>query len=381
MRKTKDIPYITLLPIVILSVIAFKLIDRIDLVKSFVQYSMNLLIPIVWACVIAYLINPLMTKLEIRFKLSRGLSILFTYIAFLGILFIFLTSVTPTIVESITEIVKEVPNYISQTETMINSHVEDFEALERFISEFNISFEDLTQNSDGNTLQNMLNNIQQYAFGIIGAIFDFTSGIFKFIIGLVMSIYILKDKEKFADAIRKMGHAYFDKKRTEQFFKLMSEIDDVFSKYIIGKSIDSLIIGVICFIGMMMLDVRYGLLLSIIVAITNMIPYFGPFIGAVPAVLITIFYSPIQALWVLLFILALQQFDGYILGPKILGDSVGLSPFWIIIAILIGGGFFGVLGMLIAVPIMAVIRNLNQKYIEYRLSLKGNEDDFTNQWD
>lgn len=381
MKAHRDIPYIKILPIIVLSILAYKLIDRIDLVQRFIMYSMNLFIPIIWAGVIAYLFNPLMMKIELRFNLKRIWSILITYVIYLGILYVFITSVTPTIANSVTEIVKEVPNYIGQTEQVINEHLEDFQGLEQFVNEIDFSLENFSVSKDGTAVKDILKNIQQYAFGIIGAIFTFTSGIFKFIIGLVMSIYILKDKEKFAVGLRRMGYAYFDMVKTDRFFNLMIDVDDVFSKYIIGKSIDSLIIGIICFVGLMLLDVRYALLLSIIVGITNMIPYFGPFIGAVPAVIITIFYSPIQALWVLLFILALQQFDGYILGPKILGDSVGLSPFWIIIAILIGGGFFGILGMLIAVPIMAVIRNLNQKYVDFVIRQKNGESDNIAFWD
>ncbi len=151
----------------------------------------------------------------------------------------------------------------------------------------------------------------------------------------------------------------------------MNEVDEIFSKYIIGKMIDSLIVGIICFMGLWFLKAPYALLMAIIVGVTNMIPYFGPFIGAVPAVIITLFTSPITALWVTLFIIVLQQLDGYIIGPFILGDSVGLSPFWIILAILIGGGLFGILGMLICVPVMAVVRNMFSRYINRRLDEKS----------
>jgi predicted PurR-regulated permease PerM len=135
--------------------------------------------------------------------------------------------------------------------------------------------------------------------------------------------------------------------------------------------IDSLIIGLICFAGMWALKAPYALLMSIIIGVTNMIPYFGPFIGAVPAIIITLFSSPVTAIWVAVFILILQQLDGYIIGPFILGDSVGLSPFWIILAILIGGGLFGVLGMLICVPVMAIVRNQFSRYINKRLDEKN----------
>src|SRR5690606_8042174 len=141
--------------------------------------------------------------------------------------------------------------------------------------------------------------------------------------------------------------------------------------FFVGKIIDSFIIGLLCFIGCLIMKVPYALLISLIVGVTNMIPYFGPFIGMIPAAVITLFESPIKALWVTIFIFALQQFDGLYLGPKILGIQVGMKPLWIITAILIGGGFFGVWGMLFAVPIAAVIRSLLRKYIKRQYEIKG----------
>ena len=162
---------------------------------------------------------------------------------------------------------------------------------------------------------------------------------------------MLKDKEKFIYQIKKLTYALFSNKRATKIIRSGREFNIVFSEYLIGKMIDSLIIGIICFIGTLIIRVPYPLLISTIVGVTNMIPYFGPFIGMIPAVLITLFYNPIKALWMFIFILGLQQFDGLYLGPKILGTKLGLSPFWVITAIIVGGKLFGILGMLLAAPI------------------------------
>jgi len=145
----------------------------------------------------------------------------------------------------------------------------------------------------------------------------------------------------------------------------------IFTGFISGKILDSLIIGVLCFIGMSIFNLPMAMLVSVIVGVTNVIPYFGPFIGAIPGALIVFLVDPIKAFWFMLFILALQQFDGNILGPYILGDSIGLPAFWVIFAILVFGSIFGVLGMFIGVPTFAVIYSIIKMWIESRLEKKG----------
>ncbi len=207
----------------------------------------------------------------------------------------------------------------------------------------------------------------------LNSLLSVSSGVFKFVMGFVISIYILKDKELFGRGFRKFFFAKFSETNAERILEFSRDSDRIFSRFLIGKFIDSVIIGIIAFVGFYLLKAPYPLLLSLIIGITNMIPYFGPFIGAVPVTVITLFFDPIRSLWVLAYIFALQQFDGFILGPKILGKSLGLSPFWIILAILIGGGLFGVIGMLIGVPIMAIFKNIIAKHIEKELSKKEME--------
>ncbi len=359
------IPYIAYLPIVIFSIIAFKLIDRIESVGIFIHLIVNILVPFIWAFVIAYLANPLLRKIETKLRLGRGISVAIVYLVIISVIGLFFIMVIPSLVQSITDILKNVPGYVNTAEAWGTRQYEELERL---------GFIESLENFDLTSVQELFNKASAYSnsilTGLLTGVLGVTSGVFKMFIGLIISIYMLKDKEAFIDGIRRANYALLRKEQAVSMVKFIHEADAIFSKYIIGKMIDSLIVGLICFAGMWAMKAPYALLMSIIIGVTNMIPYFGPFIGAVPAIFITLFTSPITALWVGLFILVLQQLDGYIIGPYILGDSVGLSPFWIILAILIGGGLFGVLGMLICVPVMAIVRNQFNRFINKRLEEK-----------
>jgi len=346
--------------------IAYKLIDRIESVGGFIQLMITILVPFIWAFVIAYLANPLLKKIELKLKLGRGLSIVLVYLILISVIGLFFTLVIPSIAQSITDILKNVPEYVSTAEAWGNKQYAELEKLGLIESLNSLDLTSMQEVFDKATA-----SFNTILTGLLTGVFGITSGVFKIFIGLVISIYMLKDKEAFLGGIKRITYALLKVDQADKLVKFTHEVDEIFSQYIIGKMLDSLIIGIICFIGLWALKAPYALLMSIIVGVTNMIPYFGPFIGAVPAVIITLFTSPVTALWVALFILALQQLDGYVIGPFILGGSVGLSPFWIILAILIGGGLFGILGMLICVPVMAVIRNQFNRFINKRLGEKN----------
>lgn len=362
----KRIPYIAYLPLIIFSMIAYKLIDKIQSVGGFIQLMVTILVPFIWAFVIAYLANPLLKKIEAKLKLGRGLSIVLVYLIMISIIGLFFTLVIPSIAQSITDILKNVPEYVTTAEAWGNKQYMELEKLGLIES---LNSLDMTSMQD--VFDKATASFNTILTGLLTGVFGITSGVFKIFIGLIISIYMLKDKEAFLGGFKRITYASLKEESADKLVAFMHEVDEIFSKYIIGKMLDSLIIGILCFIGLWALKAPYALLMSIIVGVTNMIPYFGPFIGGIPVVIITLFTSPVTALWVGLFILALQQLDGYIIGPYILGGSVGLSPFWIILAILIGGGLFGVLGMLICVPVMAVIRNQFNRFISKRLDEKN----------
>ena len=194
------------------------------------------------------------------------------------------------------------------------------------------------------------------------------------VIALIVSIYILMDKKILLGTVKASIYAFLPQKRIPYIMDTLKECNDIFGGFVIGKAIDSLIIGVLCFIVMTILRLPYTLLISLIVGITNMIPYFGPFIGAVPGAIVMLMVSPLKAVIFIIMIFALQQFDGLYLGPKILGQSVGLRPLWIIVAITIGGSIAGVLGMFLGVPIMAVLRYLVMRTLKQRLEEREVKD-------
>ncbi len=321
--------------------------------------------PFVWAFVIAFFLNTILIKLENKYKLKRWANILIVYVIFYGLIVLFFTIITPKVIESIKNLIKEIPDYIKTTQAWISSSSPKLQELDKIgvLTQIQSVLDEVIIKAS-ESITPLLNKT-------INQVISFTSGLINFILGSIISIYILKDKEVFAKNIRNFTFAAFPKNKAKILVGIQGDVKIAFSKFFVGKIIDSLIIGFICFIGLLIMRVRYSLLISVIVGVTNMIPYFGPFIGMIPGAILTLFESPFRALWVVIFIFLLQQFDGLYLGPKILGIQVGLKPFWIITAILIGGGFFGVWGMLFAVPIASVIKSLLTKYINRQLELKG----------
>ncbi len=199
-----------------------------------------------------------------------------------------------------------------------------------------------------------------------GSVLNITSWIIKFIIALIISIYLVLRKKRYTQLLHRFIKLYLKPRYQRDLYRVLYKADRYFSKFLVGKIIDSAIIAIICFFGMTLLKLPYAVIISIIVGITNVIPYFGPFIGAVPGAVIILLTSPIKVIWFLIFIFLLQQFDGYILGPKILGDSIGVSPLWIIIGVVVGGGLMGPLGMIIGVPMFALINSEISYHMDQR---------------
>ena len=368
MFKDKKIPYLNLIPIILLSFILFRIVNNIDLVTNAISIFISYISSFIWAFGIAYLLNPIMVNIEKKFHTKRAVTLLIIYICVLGIIVFSITILTPNISNSIRDFTASTPEYISKTRIWFYKNMDKVQLLDKY---------GVTKYLDDTALK-LMSNLSEYLNTGINVAFltavGFTSSFMKFILGFVVSLYLLKDKETLILNIKKLIYAMFRKENADAFLTFSKEANYIFSGFVIGKFIDSVIIGIICFVGLSILRIPNVILISLIVGITNMIPYFGPLIGMVPAFFITLFFSPIKAFWVLVFIIILQQFDGLYLGPKILGKSVGLSPLLIILAILIGGGTFGVLGMFLAVPTMAIVllildRFINRKLVEKDIEL------------
>jgi predicted PurR-regulated permease PerM len=191
------------------------------------------------------------------------------------------------------------------------------------------------------------------------------------VLGLIISIYLLFDRERFFAQTKKLMAAILPRRANTLVTEIAQESHTIFQGFIVGKIIDSIIIGILCYIFMALLQFDFALLISVIVGVTNVVPYFGPFIGAIPGILILYIVEPKQALWFLIFIFLLQQFDGNILGPKILGDSIGISAFWVVFSITLFSGIFGILGMFIGVPLFALLYSLVKRFTAFLLRRKG----------
>lgn len=365
----KHVPYFKTLPVILVSILIFKAVDRLDLVHDYVVTFLKLLIPFIWAGVIAYLLNPLLRVCQRRLGLGRKRSLTVIYLLVLAILYGVVTVMAPILISSTTQLIRELPSYIVRTQEWALLKGKALQ-LDQLALTYGIDFEALPLLQPEVQVAMIFTKVQSSLMGVLGAILGVTTSILSFVIGLIISVYILKDKETFSTSLLKYGKTWIGEPQALKIAEVIRESDRIFSGFIIGKLIDSLIIGVLCFAGLYLMHMPYALLLTVMIAVFNMIPYFGIYIGTVPATLLVLFYDPVQALWLAGFLLILQKFDAYILGPKILGDSVGLPPFWIIVSLLLGGEMFGIIGMIVAVPTFAVLMYFLEQVTNKRIREK-----------
>ena len=338
---------------------------------------LSMLMPVIYGLVFAYLLNPILRFFDkkavpkvfkkIRPKLRRGLSIFCTYFVALAFLALFSWLVIPQVVTSLTSIVGKIPTYVNSLDIWVQGLLTRLPWLNdvavNVVQKLLDSAEQLLSASY-ELLSTLLPKLLVYTQQI-------TQGVIHVAVGLIISIYLLMSKEKFFAQIKKFLSAILDTNKVERLVYVTHKTNKVFSGFIYGKLVDSLIIGVLCFIGMSIFGWDYTILISFVVGVTNVIPYFGPFIGAIPSALILLLSDPMQAFWFLIFILVLQQIDGNIIGPKILGENLGLSAFWVVFSILVFGELMGPVGMFIGVPVFAVIYILIREWTESRLKHKG----------
>ena len=386
MFKDSDKKYtmwgITAFCVVAASMLFFFLIFRLNVVTALLGKIMKILAPIIYGLVIAYLLGPianywngiLTEVLGSRMKnekraqsLAKGLSVAIALVIAFVIVCGLLVLVLPRLVESIAVIIDSFPLYIKEVQDFVDNLLKEHpeilvlseEAYVRGMAHLE-SFFSKELLPQMNTLLAGLTN------GIIGVFNSFLN----MMIGVIVSIYVLMSKEKFIGQAKKMLYALLKPNLGNNVLTVMRQSNRIFGGFISGKLLDSLIIGIICFIGLYIMKTPYTVLVSVIVGVTNVIPFFGPYIGAIPSAFLILLVDWHQCVFFVIFIIILQQIDGNILGPKILGNSTGLSAFWVVFAILLGGGLFGFAGMLLGVPVFAVIYYVIKTFIEWRLAKK-----------
>ncbi len=376
-RKYNTIAVYALL--VICAAILFYLItSRLEITVTFLTKIRDLLLPFAYAFSIAYLLNPLVKWLERRVfffinkkkprqKMVRLLSVIVAYLLLFSVIALSMTIIIPQMVSNITVISRNFNGYYNNAEKLARELLLNIglsaDVVQKQIDSVGQYLTTLFDQS-----ANLIADALPYLYGITRS---FTTAILNIFIGVVASIYVLMSKERIFAMTKKMMYAIFNEDFANRTIDITRSSNRIFSGFISGKIIDSLIVGVICFIGMVIFQFPYALLISVIIGVSNIIPYFGPIVGAVPSILIILVINPMQGLGFAIFILILQQFDGNILGPRILGDSTGLSPLWVMFAIIVGGGLFGVMGMFVGVPVFSVLYMLTKQYLNSRLANKG----------
>ncbi len=300
---------------------------------------------------------------KLKLGSKRGLGLLFTYVTAFFLLYLFMHFVFPQVVESIVGLVNDIPLYIANLSDLFDKIVTNLDIRDEYINMITTNFNEMS-----NYIIRLATNLLPVLGTLVTAI---ASSVWNIILGIIISIYLLIDKEKFFGMSKKIIYAVLSSRHAERTLELTRRSNSTFGKFLSGKILDSTIIGVLTFVILTVFKMPYTLLVSFIVAVTNIIPFFGPFIGAIPSVIIILFVSPIKALWFLLIIFVIQQIDGNIIGPKILGDSIGISAFWILFSIMVAGKFLGFVGMIIGVPLFAVIYSVVKENVEAKLEKKG----------
>ncbi len=325
--------------------------------------------PFFWALAIAYIVNISMRFLEKRFKLKRGLSLTISYLLVFALFFLFFFVVIPQLISSVPNLVNDSSNFAKDFEIWYQTNIAGKFGADS--NQYGIDINKIVTDKMQEVLEFIPTILQSLVSGIGQMAISITTGLIDFFIGLVVSVYVLMDKEDFFAKTKKLSNAYFGQEFTNKASKIANDTDEIFANYLVAKSLDSLIVGIIAIIGLKLLGLQYAFLFGIIIGVTNMIPYFGPIIGMVPVAIITVFISPMQALWAVIFILVLQQVDGNIIGPKIVDGKVGLPALWGVVSVTIGGTLFGFLGMLLGTPVFAVFRKIVLDVQEKRLEQKG----------
>lgn len=301
-------------------------------------------------------------KIFSRFKRKRHFAIATVFLISFVCLGALIAIIVPQIGISVDLLWTKLPIFFKELEKQIPLFVERFNLDPNFINSLFGSWEDITTE--------FTKNLRELLPQAINISVNFGNALIKTLMALFASAYMLASKEQLLCQLRKVIYALFNENNATRTLQIASHSNRVFADFVVGKLLDSLIIGLMCFIGMQMIYRDYAVLISVIIGITNIIPFFGPFIGAVPSIFILLIADPLAALIFAVFILALQQFDGNFLGPRILGESTGLSPLWVLVSITVGGGLFGFIGMLVGVPTFAVIYSLVSAFVNNRVEEK-----------
>lgn len=359
-----------------LSILVFFLLYRFQGIGDVFHTLTDILAPFIYGGVVAYLLRPACNHYEAFFakllpkskKTASAIAVGLSLLTGILVVYVLIIMIVPQLYQSILSLWKSLPDKVNQFLTWARATFgEDEELLQLFNTSYNAVYAELETWAQ-NTLVPYITNIVS---GVGSSVYKVVMFLYNLLIGLIVACYLLASRKKFARQSVLIVRSVLKPKWADMFLSEVAFIDRMFGGFIDGKIVDSAIIGVLCYLGCVIFKFPNALLVSAIVGVTNVIPFFGPFIGAIPSILLILIEDPIKAIWFGLFVLALQQLDGNVIGPAILGDRTGLSSFWVLFAIILCGGLWGLVGMVICVPMFAVIYDIVKKLVRRGLDKKG----------
>ena len=363
-----------------LSILFFFLIYRFQGFGDAISKLTGILMPFIYGAVIAYLLKPVCNCVEnflrrlLPEKMGTAANMLAVAISLLfGILVVYalFMMIVPQLITSVTTLYYTARNNLNDFVDWA-SHQEIIASNQKLLDFIETSYDNLQDTLDNLVRTKLVPSMQSILSGAALGVMSFVTFLKNIIIGVIVSVYLLASRKKFGQQCKMILYSLIKPRWADIILEEVLYADKMFGGFINGKILDSAIIGVLCYIACLIFKFPSALLVSVIIGVTNVIPFFGPFIGAIPAILLILIQNPIKALWFVLFVLVLQQVDGNIIGPKILGNTTGLSSFWVLFAILLFGGLWGFVGMIIGVPLFAVIYDVLKKFVFH--GLRRNEE-------
>lgn len=358
--------HIQLLIVLLVAILFYVGLNHFDVVTVRIDKFTGVLSPFIVGFAIAYLLNTPMCfferKLFANSKYKRGLSILLVYVLAFAVVAILLGLIIPQVVQSVKDLAGNMQYYLDGLNQLVQNLTEQFDLDSEGINTALGDFQSM--------MSNVSTKVAQALPQIVDVGFAIGNGVITGITAIISSVYMLAGKGRLVPQLKRLLYAILPKRRSDRLLQICSHANEVFVGFINGKIIDSAIIGVLCFILCAIFRIPYPMLVSVTVGVTNVIPFFGPIIGAIPCLFILVIVDPWAALRFFVLVIGLQQFDGNILGPKILGDSTGLSAIWVLVSIVTGGGLFGFPGMILGVPTFAVLYALVREWVNNRLKAK-----------
>ncbi len=358
---------------------------------TFLGKTVDILAPVLYGAAMAYLLAPVVNRFERmilrllnkwgkiqnppstrRTKIFlRVMGIALAWLTMLAVVYLLLSVLVPQLIESVKQLIANAELYYNTAYGWVTALMEEYPRAAQWVLEQLDGYRDTSVNF----FQSLLPRMEELLRSVTGGIWNSVWGTLNFamdlVIGIIISVYLLAMKERSLARTCKGVYSILKENQARALLNGVHKVDRIFSGFIRGKLLDSLIIGILCFIGCSILKFPYTPLISVVVGVTNVIPFFGPFLGAIPSAFLILLVDPLKCLYFVIFVFALQQLDGNVIGPAILGDSTGISSFWVIVSILVGGGFFGVLGMFLAVPTFAALQALVKFLVDRRLEKRG----------